>query len=511
MEATMTAATVNSGAVLMGASYPGRPRVVWQPQPKQVAFMQRPEYEALMGGAAGGGKSDALIAEALRQVHIPHYRAVIIRKTFPQLTDLIDKSQRIYSAAFPRARYVDNKKVWLFPSGAKIYFASMQHETDRFNFQGKAYDFIGFDELTHFSWDEYSFLMSRNRPSGPGTRVYIRATCNPGGKGHGWVKDRFVTPAPPMTPIVGEYTIYLPNGMSATVRRRRVFVPATVFDNRALLQNDPNYITNLAMLPEAERNAYLYGSWDSFSGQVFREWVDDPAHYADRRWTHVIDPFPVPDHWTIYRGFDFGYARPFSVGWYAVDGRKRKYRIAEYYGCDGEPNRGVQLTPQEIAANIRRIEAENPNLKGRRIFGIADPSIFDESRGESIAAMMESSPNFVFFEKGDNTRLAGKMQMHYHFAFDEDGLPMFQVFNTCKHFIRTIPGLVYDEKHVEDVDSKQEDHIYDECRYVLMANPIPARRNVLQKPVPLDDPLNMYKSDWSNKQGRGDMTFYQIY
>lgn len=479
-------------------------RVVWTPQDKQRRFQERPEYEALYGGAAGGGKSDALLAEALRQVHIPYYRAIIFRKTYPQLSELVDRSKEIYRPAFPRARYNHTEHVWTFPSGAKIYFGSMQRVQDRTNYQGKRYDFIGFDELTHFTWDEYSYMMSRNRPGGPGTRVYIRAATNPGGVGHGWVKDRFITAAPPLTPITGEYTVSTPDG-PITLKRKRIFVPATIFDNNRLLDNDPYYLANLAMMPEAERSALLYGSWDSFDGQVFREWRNDPAHYDDQQHTHVIAPFPVPKHWTRLRGFDFGYAKPFSVGWYAVDEEKRLYRIAEYYGCTGTPNVGLKINPAEIAANIKRIEAEDPNLRGHMIRGVADPSIFDESRGESIAAMMERNPNYIYWGGGDNTRIAGKMQFHYRLAFGDDGRPMFYCFDTCKHFIRTIPTLVYDEKHVEDVDSAQEDHIYDECRYVMMDNPITPRKNVLQPPPP-HDPLDMYK----DRDAQGKYSFYRL-
>lgn len=476
--------------------------VIWTPQPKQIEFMSRPEYEVLYGGAAGGGKSDALLAEALRQVKIPHYRGIIFRDTTKQLEGLISRSMDLYPRAFKGVRYNENKMRWQFESGAKIFFGYMMRDEDRYNYQGKAYDFIGFDELTHFSYEQYSYLMSRNRPVGPGTRVYMRSTANPGGKGMQWVKDRFITPAPPGTPIREEYKIKTPDGKEIVQERKRIYIPATVFDNKRLLENDPNYLASLAAMPEAQRAAYLYGDWNTFTGQVFTEWKDDPSHYEDQKWTHVIKPFPIPKHWKIYRGFDFGYAKPFSVGWYAVDEQRKIYRIKEYYGCTGTPNQGLCIDPIEQARNIREIEENDPQLKGKKIIGIADPSIFDESRGESIATMMSRHPNFIYWNPGDNTRIPGKMQYHYRFAFDKEGDCMFQVFSTCPNFIRTIPNLTYSESKPEDIDTDMEDHIYDECRYVLMENPITPRKNELVK-SPGDDPLNLNVK-------KNTLRFYQI-
>ena len=309
---------------------------IWTPQPKQAAFLRRGEYECLYGGAAGGGKSDALLMEALRQVHIPHYRAILFRKTFPQLAELIDRSQALYPRAFPLARYNETKHLWRFPSGAQIAFGSMQHPGDRLNYQGRRYDFIGFDELTHFSWEEYSYMFSRNRPSrAPGatgkTRCYIRATANPGGIGHGWVKARFIDPAPPMTPIREEVTVREPDGSQKTFMRSRVFVPATVYDNEALLRDDPEYVARLALLPPRERSALLYGDWDSYEGQYFAEFRQTPdaekcrqagltigEAARQRRFTHVIAPFDLSSGaargWKLCRSYDFGYAKPRVVG-----------------------------------------------------------------------------------------------------------------------------------------------------------------------------------------------------
>lgn len=450
------------------------PNVVWSPQPKQAVFMSRFEDEALYGGAAGGGKSDALIAEALRQVEVPYYRGLIVRRTFPQLEDLIGKSLRLYPKVCPGAKYNESKHVWHFPSGAVLIFGSMPHAKDKYNYQGKPYDFIGFDELTQFTYELYDYLAhSRNRPNGPGTRVYVRATANPGGIGHGWVKERFITAAPPLRTVWRTVDVTYPDGHIERKRTSSVFVRSTVFDNKILLANDPNYLTRLASMPEAERNALLYGNWDSFNGQVFTEWINDSQHYADRKKTHVIAPFHIPDDWAVWRGMDWGYSRPFSVGWYAVDHDRRLYRIRELYGCTGEPNMGVKWDPAHVADEIKRIESEDPNLKGRRIHGIADPAIFSDSGTESVAVTMERRG--VTWEPANHERINGKMQLHYRFAFDDRDVPMLYVFSTNKHFIRTVPNLVYSETDVEDVDTDGEDHIYDECRYICMANPIAMR------------------------------------
>lgn len=440
--------------------------VLWSPQKRQEIFLSRFEDEALYGGAAGGGKSEALVVEALRQVQIPHYRALILRKTYPELSELIDKSQRYYRGAFPAAQWSEARHEWRFPSGAKISFGAMQHTNDRFKYQGRAYDYIAFDELTHFTQDEYLYLLSRNRASGPGTRVYLRASANPGGIGHGWVKARFLTPAPPMQTIWEDVSMLTPDGAVLNAKRSRIFVPSTVFDNQILLKNDPAYAARLAALPDADKRALLYGDWDAFAGQVFSEWRADPAHYADRRYTHVVDPFPIPKNWRIVRGFDFGYSRPFSVGWWAISPDGALCRIRELYGCTGTPNEGVRWEPARIAREIKQIEQDDPNIKGRTVRGVADPSIFDESRGESVAQMMEREG--VFFDRGDNARIAGKMQVHHRLAFDQNGIPGLAVFHTCRHFIRTVPALVYDSTNVEDVNTSMEDHIYDEMRYVVM-------------------------------------------
>lgn len=279
-----------------------------------------------------------------------------------------------------------------------------------------------------------------------------------------------------------------PDGHTEKRAQSRIFVPSSVFDNKILLQNDPGYLDKLAAMPDADRRALLYGDWDSFTGQVFTEWRNDRAHYHDRIGTHVIAPFAVPREWSIWCAMDWGYSRPFAVGWFAVDRERRLYHIREYYGCDGTPNVGLKLEPSAVAREIRRIEAEDPNLKGRTIHRVGDPAIWGTQGTESIGALFERER--IYFDKGDNARIDGKMQVHHRLAFDTDGIPMFYVFETCRNFIRTVPNLVYDEADVEDVDTDGEDHAYDMFRYVCMENPIAPRIVSKKEPKPFD-PLDI--------------------
>lgn len=442
--------------------------------------------------------------EVLRQVHIPHYKALILRKTFPQLRELIDKSLNYYPK---EARYNASSHTWTFPSGSKIIFGSLNRPQDKIQYQGQSYDVVCFDELTHFTWEEYSYLFSRCRPNGPGTECYIRSTGNPGNIGHGWVKERFITAGQPMQTIWDDVDYLDPDGTKHVVRRSRVFVPSTVFDNQILMDNDPTYVAALASMPEAEKQALLYGNWDSFSGQTFREWVNDPKHYKDRKHTHVIDPFPIPRHWPIWVGLDWGYSRPYSVHWYAIGDDRTMYCIRELYGCTGTPNQGVQQEPTEVARQIKEIEATDQNIRGHQINRVGDPAIWTSQGTESIGALMERER--VYFEKADNDRINGKMQCHHRLAFDQYDQPMFYVFNTCKHFIRTVPNLVYSETNVEDVDTTGEDHAYDEWRYVSMRNPIAAPIKEEPKPKPYDplDPMDNYYRTSDNDR----YAFYRKY
>ena len=244
-------------------------------------MLRRGEDEVFVGGSAGGGKSEVLVINPLRQVHIPHYRALILRKTYKELEELLGKAERYYPRAFPTARFNGSKYVWTFPSGA-------------------------------------NYMGSRNRPNGPGTFVSRMSSGNPGGVGHGWVKDRFITAAKPTERIWEKVEIVHPDGHVETQWLSRVFIPSSLFDNKILLQNDPAYAARLASMPEKERNALLYGDWDSFAGMFFEDFRTTPdlrmaaakglqmsekQLQKERRFVHVIDPFEIPNDWKIFRSF----------------------------------------------------------------------------------------------------------------------------------------------------------------------------------------------------------------
>ena len=310
-------------------------------------------------------------------------------------------------------------------------------------------------------------------------RIYY--TCNPGGPGHGYIKRLFIDRR------------YEPGENGEDY----VFIPARVTDNRVLLARQPEYVKQLEALPPKLRAAWLEGKWDVLAGQVFQEFTDDPAHYEDRRYSHVIRPFRIPREWNVYRSYDFGYAKPFSCGWWAVDHDGCVYRIAELYGCTGTPDEGVLWTPEKQFAEIRRIEEEHPDLRGRTIHGVADPAIWDASRGESIYET--ALRHRIYFVKGDNQRIPGWMQMHYRMAFDGEGYPMLYVFENCRAFIRTVPGLLYSGRAPEDVDTSQEDHVADESRYFCMMRPIAPRKQAALEIA--DDPLNMRRPEAGSWNG----------
>ena len=447
------------------------------PNEKQRLFLESKAKYTAFGGARGGGKSWAVRTKAkLLALHYPGIRLLIVRRTYQELES--NHIRQLRAELHGAAQYKATDRIFTFPNGSTLEFGYCAGDGDMDRYQGAEYDVIFLDECTQLreQWMRQFAACLRGVNDFP-KRIYY--TCNPGGPGHSYIKRLFIDRRFEPGENPDDY----------------VFIPARVTDNKALLAAQPEYLRQLEALPQRLRLAWLEGRWDIFQGQVFSEFTDDPDHYADRRFTHVLPAFDIPREWRVYRSYDFGYAKPFSCGWWAVDHDGVIYRILELYGCTSTPNEGVLWTPDRQFSEIRRIESEHPYLKGRDISGVADPAIWDASRGESV---QETAARYgIYFTPGDNQRIAGWMQCHYRLQFDREGYARCYVFDTCKAFIRTIPLLIYAKTKPEDLDTEGEDHIADETRYMCMARPIKPVMEVSKEPI-YNDPLNQISENRRN-------------
>lgn len=462
--------------------------------PKQRLFHGSTANEVLYGGAAGGGKSVAIVLDALmRCLQFPGSKAYIFRRTYPELEDtIITEALRWYPKEI--AKYNVGRHEMALINKSRILFRHCSSIQAKFDYKGAEIHWLYIDELTSFEQEIYEYLKTRTRArKSMNLTPVVRCASNPGDIGHGWVKSYFVDAGPYGSMV--EHTV-----VSKTLNKSKIvttqYIPALATDNPHITED---YLFELEQKPEALRRALLQGDWDAFEGQVFVEWEDlvnkkdkseaDEKNIAERKWTHVIRPFPIKENWPRYMSFDHGYSRPFSVQWWAIGPDGCAYLYRQWYGCkDGHPNIGIQKSPRQIAEGIVEREEEDEAKENIVVDRIADPAIFERSRGDSVAQQMEPDGKLkgIIFRKGDNARIAGKMQLHERLRFDKDGRPLLQVFDTCKDFIRTIPYLPYDTKKPEDVDTKAEDHDYDACRYFLMARPCPMRSIEVETIKPFD-------------------------
>ena len=422
------------------------------PNEKQRRFLLDRHRHIAYGGARGGGKSWAVRTKAkLLALRYAGIKLLIVRRTLRELqNNHIDPLRQELAGV---AKYKAADKRFEFPNGSVLTFGYCACDRDLGQYQGAEYDVVFLDEAGQLqkAWIDAINACVRGTNGFPKRTYY---TLNPGGPSHGYFKRLFIDRRFEPGEREDAYS----------------FVQALVTDNRVLLERQPDYLQQLETLPPKLREAWLHGSWDVYEGQFFEDFRDVPEHYRDRRWTHVIEPF-VPDKgWTVCRSYDFGYGKPFSCAWWAVDYDGVLYRILELYGCTRTPNEGVKWTPDRQFAEIRRIETEHPWLKGREITGVADPAIWDASRGESVA--QTAARYGVYFSPGDNERIAGWMQCHYRLQFDENGYPRMYVFRNCRAFIRTVPLMLYSQTRPEDLDTALEDHVCDEWRYFCMSRPV---------------------------------------
>lgn len=453
-----------------------------EPNPKQhLALLDRHRYVAY-GGARGGGKSWFVRWKAvLLCAKYPGIKILITRRTYREL--LNNHIQPLTAMLHGVAKYNKTDKCFGFPNGSSIWFGYCAGDGDLGQYQGAEYDVWFADEAGQFqeSWIKSINACVRGANSYPKRTYY---TLNPGGPSHGYFKRLFIDRRFEDGEKPEDYS----------------FIQALVTDNKALMTAQPEYLQSLEVLPPKIREAWLHGRWDVYEGQFFEDFhPDPPAEKGDperlrleRRWCHVIKPFDIPKGWTIYRSYDWGYGKPFSFGWWAVDYDGVLYRILELYGCTRTPNEGVKWTVERQMETARQIEREHPWLRDREILGVADPSIWDGSKGESVA---DTATKYgLYFSPGVNDRLPGWMQVHYRLAFDGNGYPRMYVFEGCKAFIRTIPLLMYDDHKPEDLDTDGEDHVADEVRYMCMARPMAPIRQQEATPI-WSDPLEQFTAD----------------
>lgn len=450
--------------------------VPYKPFDKQKLFHASQAIELLYGGAAGGGKSRALRWEAfIRCNEIPDYRAIIFRRNFPDL----EKSQILESKKeFPPGTciYKENKKRWEFPNNSMLFFSHLDGDNAVYDHKSAEYEYIGFDEATEFTQFQYTYLLSRLRTNKPGVVPVMRGATNPGGIGHNFFKIRFIDPALP-------YEVWKPK-----VGGTRQFIPATLWDNPHI--NHQDYVNNLMSLPEDQRRALLNGDWSVVEGQSFKEFDSS---------VHVIRPFKIPVHWPKYMGADWGFSKPFAFLWGAV--AQEKYTLddtriipkgsiiiyREYYGCvKGEADVGIERSAREVAWDILNKENEVVHVR------VIDPSTWSRRGhdGPTIAEIFIEEG--IYFNRADNNRLAGKMQVHDRLRVNEKtGEPSLFIFDTCYHLHRTLPALPADPRNPEDVDTKAEDHLYDGLKYLLMARPM-VRKLRTNRPKQEIDPYTGY-------------------
>ena len=424
--------------------------VIFQPnQGPQSDFLASSEREVFYGGARGGGKSYAMLVDPLRYCDKQHHRALLIRRTMPELRDLINHSQQLYSKAYPGAKWREQEKEWRFPSGARIEFGYAENLTDALRYQGQSYTWIGIDELPQYPTpDIYNFLRSSLRSVDPEIPVYMRATGNPGNVGSLWVKEMFVDPCESNK----RFDVEIPTPMGVKKISRK-FIPAKLQDNPYLMQTD-DYYAMLASLPEVQKKQFLEGDWDAYESSSFPEF---------NRQIHVIEPFDIPRNWMRFRAADWGYSSPACCLWFAVDYDNNLFVYRELY------------TKRNTADIFARKVLEMEDGEYIR-YGILDSSTWARRGdiGPSIAeTMIQEGCRWRQSDRSPRSRIAGKVEVHKRLRVDEDtGYPSMFIFSNCLNLIRTLPMLPVDKNNPEDVDTTADDHAYDALRYGCMSRPI---------------------------------------
>lgn len=464
------------------------PVTIWRPQPRQSAFITCPADDVGFGGARGGGKSDGVVGDWCQHENIygQHAIGMAFRKERTQLTELIERAKQILR---PIGHvWHEQDKYFRGPKGGRLRFTYLESDSDADAYQGHSYTRLYPEEMGTFPSETPINKLQATLRSGNGVPCQMKGTCNPGGPGHQWVKSRYRLDTHPQGFELFESEFINPF-TKKKVTKTRMFIPSKVTDNSFL---GDDYVANLFQVGSDNLvRAWLEGDWSVVEGAFFDCWSTG---------RHVLRPFAIPDDWLRFRSADWGFARPFSVGWWAVAGddyshdghvipRGAIIRYREWYGCNGTPNEGVRLPAEQVGAGIRERET------GDRIsYGVLDPAAFASDGGPSIAERMArgtTGSNGVTFRPADNKRVSqrgamgGWDQMRARMIGDPDGRPMLYAFSTCRDFVRTVPALQHDSAKPEDLDTDAEDHAADDGRYGCMSRPwIPVAAKAKAKPLP---------------------------
>ena len=436
--------------------------VIFEPNPgPQTAFLASTEQEVLYGGSAGGGKSYSLVADPVRYFNNPHASMLLVRRSTEELRELIAVSKQLYPKAIPGIKFMERDKTWVAPSGATLWMSYLDRDDDVMRYQGQAFNWIGFDELTQWPTPyPWNYMRSRLRTTkDSGLPLYMRATSNPGGPGHQWVKKTFIDPSEHnksywATDIDSGEVITWPKGHSKEGQPlfKRKFIPATLFDN-PYLSDDGLYEANLLSLPEHQRRQLLEGDWDVNEGAAFPEF---------NRKIHVVEPYDIPNSWTKFRACDYGYGSYTGVVWIAITPAEQLIVYREMYV--------TKVTATDLADMVLEADGED-NIR----YGVLDSSLWHKrgDTGPSLAEqMIMKGCRWRPSDRSRGSRVSGKNELHRRLQVDEfTEEPRLVFFNNCINTISQLPALPLDKNNPEDVDTNSEDHLYDALRYGVMTRP----------------------------------------